>query len=36
MTLSGEDSFGENENAADQSVIRGREADLNVRLKEMS
>jgi hypothetical protein len=33
VTLSGEDSFGKDEHAADQRVVRGGQADFHVRLK---
>ncbi len=36
VTLSGEDSLCEDENAADQSVVRGRKTHFDVRLKKQN
>ena len=33
MTLAGEDALGEDEDTPDESVVGGREADLDVRLQ---
>ncbi len=33
VTFAGKDALGEDEDATDEGVIRGRQTDLNVRLK---